>query len=143
MHCQVKTVTGASRIFVRGAFVLSLLLLVLTGCSPEQEIKILKFLHPTVDQKYYLKEGEQKDSVVFLTSDAFEVNSEASWITVRTNKKNTKIVNDGYSVYRICSMLTITEDNPTDEERVGIVTVTTVNGTIAVGFYQHPKSGEE
>ncbi len=143
MHAEVKTITGASRMFIRGAFVLSLLLLSLTACSPEQEIKILSFLHPTVDQKYYLEEGAVKDSVVFITSDAYEVNSEASWITVRTNKKNSKIVNDGYSVYRICSQLGITEDNPTDVERVGIVTVTTVNGTISVGFYQHPKSEEE
>lgn len=143
MHSYVKTITSASRMFIRGAFVLSLLLLLLTGCSPEQEIKILTFQHPTVDRKYYLDEGAVKDSVVFLTSDAFEVKSEASWIVVTSNRKNTKIVNDGYSVYRIVSLLRITEDNPTDEERVGIVTVTTVNGTIAVGFYQRPKSEDE
>lgn len=144
MHSKVRTITGASRIFIREAFVFSLLLLLLTGCSgAEQEFSVLRFLHPTVDQKYYLEEGAVKDSVVFLTSDPFEVKSEASWIEVISNKKNTKIVNDGYSQYKIKSELLITGENPTDEERVGIVTVTTTFGAISVGFYQKPKSGDE
>ena len=141
MHSRT-ILTYASRMFIRGAFVLSFLVLLLTGCSSDQEYTVLSFVYPTVDEKHYVEEGATRDSVIFVTSDSYEVKSEASWIEVTTNAKYDGIVNDGYSEYLVKSLLTIKEDNPTDAERVGIVTVTTAHGSIAVGFYQKPKSAE-
>lgn len=89
-----------------------------------------------------MNEDATKDSVIFLTSDNFTVTTDVDWIEVISNRQSKDIVNDGHSQYRVRSDLRITSPNTTGEERVGLVTVKTVFGTISAAFYQPVKKAE-
>lgn len=137
------TFKRASRTIARGAFFLLVAVAALTACSPEQEYNILAFVYPRPNLRHELEWDATKDSVIFLTSDNFTVTSEADWIEVVTNPSSTDIVNDGHSEYRVRSDLRITAPNTTGAERVGIVTVKTVFGTISAAFYQPVEKVQE
>lgn len=128
---------------VRGALFLLFCIVALTACSPEQEYSILTFEYPRPNDRHELKEDATKDSVIFLTSDNFTVTTDVDWIEVISNRSSKDIVNDGHSEYRVRSDLRITSPNTTGEERVGLVTVQTVFGTISAAFYQPVKKAKK
>lgn len=142
MSCR-KTLTGASRILVRGALFLLLCITALTSCSPKQEYSILTFEYPRPNERHELNEDATKDSIIFLTSDNFTVTTDVDWIEVISNRSSKDIVNDGHSQYRVKSDLSIKSPNTTGEERVGLVTVTTDFGTISAAFYQPVKEANK